>query len=349
MAGHNNHNFPDAPRLFADSNFEALRLAPRPTPTFFAPYSDRKLRQSANEVFMDYAISFSVSSEFALRCSIGSIMSVIIFFFLVGLGLGIVDYLAYGDAPFEIVLTLVLPNGFVWGFVTLLTLLYGYLLFRAVYQQPVIPPIRFNRQRREVAYVARRGEAPRIVSWEKIIANVSNEQMHTEHGVLNHIALKIGLQDEADGQIVWLAVPSASPQSAISEWEAIRVYMEEGPAALPAPLMAGMPDEGTVAFFHACRRNYRERHGYVRYLFGFLLIQFFSGWTLPNHIAHWVEQLPKTGFPKAVREWSKPLPREQWATPSAELLEESEAVRRSFRKGIDMFRYFSAKRPETPR
>jgi hypothetical protein len=171
----------------SDPEFELLRLAPRPTPTFVAPYSARRLRQSANEVFMDFAISFSVSAEFALRCSIGSVMSVMIFFFLVGLGLGIAGYVSYGDSPFKIILTLVLPNGFVWGVVTLLALMYGYFFSKAIYQQLITPPIRFNRQRREVAYVAKRGEMPRIVSWEKIIACVSNEPMQTEYGVQNYL------------------------------------------------------------------------------------------------------------------------------------------------------------------
>ena len=237
----------------------------------------------------------------------------------------------------EPVITIFSPNWFIYGYFSFLIGIYAYCFFQAIYQLILYPPIRFNRQRREVAYVAKRGEPPRIIPWEEVIACVSSGTVATDYGVQNRFALMIGLRDASDGQVVWLTVPSATLGLAVSEWEAIRVYMEEGPAALPVPFMAGMPDEGTVAFFHACRRDYRERHWYVRYLFGFLLIQFCSGWTLPCLISEWVERLPKASFPKTVRDWSKPLPRDQWQAPSAELLEESEAVRHSFRQGKTLF------------
>lgn len=50
----------------SDPEFELIRLAPRPTPTFVAPYSARRLRQSANEVFMDFAISFDPVEKYKL-------------------------------------------------------------------------------------------------------------------------------------------------------------------------------------------------------------------------------------------------------------------------------------------
>ncbi|RRV06362.1 hypothetical protein EGJ27_14960 [Pseudomonas sp. v388] len=233
--------------------------------------------------------------------------------------------------------------------VTVLGSYYTYSLLKAIYIISKLAPVRFNRQRREVAYMVKRGDTPRIVPWEDVIACVSTSTTITEYGTQNSFALKIGLHAGLEDRLLWLQVPSPTLESAVSEWEAIRVYMEEGPTALPVPFMAGMPEEGTVAYFHACRRNYRERHSYIRYVCGFLLIQFCSGWTLPNHIAEWVERLPRTGFPKAVREWSKPLPPEQWAKPSAELLEESKVVRRSFRKGVDLFQYFKERRTEPPR
>ena len=128
---------------------------------------------------------------------------------------------------------------------------------------------------------------------------------------------------------------------AVSEWEAIRVYMEEGPSALPQSI-SEEHEEGTVAFFYFCRRVYRENYSYPHYFFGFLMIQFFSGWTLPCHIAAWVERLPKTSFPKSVIEWSKPLPPAQWQKPSEELIEQSKAVRKSLRKGKSLFDHFQS-------
>lgn len=318
------------------TNTEIFYLAPRQIPTGATPFSARQLHQVANEVYLDFALGIP-SLEFAVRCYIGWLMGLIIFCGIIGVGTGIADYLIHGIPFLETAIPFVFSNWVLWIIVGFFGSCFAYLFLKTVYQLLLHPPIRFNRQRREVAYVAKRGEPPRIIPWEEVIACVSSGTVATDYGVQNRFALMIGLRDASDGQVVWLTVPSATLGLAVSEWEAIRVYMEEGPAALPLPFMAGMPDEGTVAFFHACRRDYRERHWYVRYLFGFLLIQFCSGWTLPCCISEWVERLPKASFPKTVRDWSKPLPRDQWQAPSAELLEESEAVRRSFREGKTLF------------
>ncbi|WP_122709877.1 hypothetical protein [Pseudomonas viridiflava] len=210
----------------------------------------------------------------------------------------------------------------------------------AVYPHSTIPPTRFNRQRREVAYVAKRGEPPRFIPWEDVIACVSSSMVATEYGTQQKFALMIGLRDASDGQVVWLTVPSYTLGMAVGEWEAIRAYMEEGPSALPLPMMGENMEEGTVEFFHMCRKGYRYDHWYIRYLFGFLLIQFCSGWTLPCRIAAWVERLPKKAFPKAVLDWSKPLPPEQWQSPSDELIEQSKAVRKTLRKGLTVLDHF---------
>ncbi|MBP0951933.1 hypothetical protein JTA33_15930 [Pseudomonas sp. 20GA0080] len=218
--------------------------------------------------------------------------------------------------------------------------MYLYCFAQAVYPHSTIPPTRFNRQRREVAYVAKRGEPPRFIPWEDVIACVSSSVVPTQYGTQQKFALMIGLRDASDGQVVWLTVPSYTLGMAVGEWEAIRAYMEEGPGALPQPMMGENMEEGTVEFFHMCRKGYRYDHWYIRYLFGFLLIQFCSGWTLPCRIAAWVERLPKKAFPKAVLDWSKPLPPEQWQHPSTELIEQSEAVRKTLRRGLTVFDHF---------
>lgn len=342
------NHLPRAGEFQENAGVELLFLAPQPIPTGVAPFSVYSLHRAANDVYLDYGIN-ALGFEFVARCYIGSLMLPIVLAAVIGLGTGIADYLLNGSSIFEIFSMFLFENWVLWGITAFFGAIFTYFFITAARQLNSQPPVRFNRQRREVFYVAKKGGLPRIVPWEEIIACVSCEQGETEQGIENHFALKIGLQDAHDGSLEWFTVPAENPQSAVSEWEAIRVYMEEGSAALPVPFTAGMPDLDTVAFFHACRRNYRERHWYIRYVLGFLLIQFCSGWTLPNHIAEWVERLPRTGFPKAVREWSKPLPPEQWAKPSAELLEESKVVRRSFRKGVDLFQYFKERRTEPRR
>ncbi|WP_241088134.1 hypothetical protein [Pseudomonas viridiflava] len=323
-----------------ESGTEVFYLAPRPVPTGVAAFSSRSLHRDANGVHLDFGLS-SATLEFAVRWYIGSLMSVVVIFQLIGLGLSIDDHFRFGKPLFELYLTLVLPNHFFWMFIGVLFLLYGYSFFPAIYRHSTIPPTRFNRQRREVAYVAKRGEPPRFIPWEDVIACVSSSMVATEYGTQQKFALMIGLRDASDGQVVWLTVPSYTLGMAVGEWEAIRAYMEEGPSALPLPMMGENMEEGTVEFFHMCRKGYRYDHWYIRYLFGFLLIQFCSGWTLPCRIAAWVERLPKKAFPKAVLDWSKPLPPEQWQHPSDELIEQSKAVRKTLRKGLTVFDHFS--------
>ena len=329
---------PRAGDLEEKSGTEVFYLAPQPVPTGMKGFSSRNLYKKSNETSLDFSIG-SATIEFAARSAIGSVMSMMLFFLLVGIGLGVSDNLRYGDPIFGITISLIIPNPYLWAFIIFLASMYSYYFLKAVYQIAVCPPVRFNRQRREVAYVAKRGQPPRFVPWEEVIAYVSTSKVVTQYGSHNSFSLMIGLRDSESGDVVWITVPTASLMLAFSEWEAIRSYMEEGLSALPPP-MSEAYEEGTVAYFQLCRQTYRENHWYVTYLFGFVLIQFCSGWTLPCHIAAWVERLPKTSFPKSVLDWSKPLPPEQWQKPSAELIEQSKAVRKSLRQGKSLFEHF---------
>jgi hypothetical protein len=222
-----------------------------------------------------------------------------------------------------------------------LATLYLCVFFFAIRQASNQPPIRFNRQRREVVYVPKKGMSPRYVPWEEVIASVSVSKLITQYAVIPEFKLMIGLRDK-NGDVLWVSVPSGSLNQAIAEWEAIRVYMEEGPEALPM----GQSDEfeaGSVAYFHMCRQGYRSHHSFLRYVWGFLIIQFFSGWTIPCYIAAWINNRPKAAFPKEVLEWSRPLPLEQHAMPSEALLQESAEIRKAFAKGKNLLDYFKVK------
>ncbi|ORC45965.1 hypothetical protein BZK31_28700, partial [Pseudomonas floridensis] len=70
--------------------------------------------------------------------------------------------------------------------------MYLYCFAQAVYPHSKIPPTRFNRQRREVAYVASRGEPPRFIPWEDVIACVSSSMVATPYGTQQNYALMIG-------------------------------------------------------------------------------------------------------------------------------------------------------------
>lgn len=202
-----------------------------------------------------------------------------------------------------------------------------------------VPPIRFNRQRREVCYVPAKG-GPVFIPWEEVIACVAVEQVITQYSATQQFSLRLGFHDTTNEQMHWVTHAHASLMFAVSEWEALRVYMEQGPAALP-PAPPLEHEEGTLEYFYFARDTYKEGHGFISYS-GWRLLQLFTGWTLPCYIGEWFERLPKAGFPQAVREWSKPLPPEQWAKPSAELLSQSREIEAAFATGLSSPEYFKS-------
>ncbi|CAI8721037.1 Cytochrome P450 [Pseudomonas donghuensis] len=320
------------------SGTQIVYLSPKPLPTGVEAYSYRHLHRDANEVYLDFGIGRG-NFEFMARCGIAAVMGVVSCVVMTAfLGAwvrrrlepfweGVYDFLA--SPP-------------IWGFIGLLALMYVVIFCLAVRQLSVQPPIRFNRQRREVAMVPKKGAAPQYVPWEEVIACVSAGQLVTEYAVMPEFKLMIGLRDAQSGNVLWLTVACGSLRGAIAEWEAIRAYMEEGPAALPEPPPEEF-EEGTVAFFHMARIGYRDNFPWLQYVFGFLFVQAFGGWTLPCHLSNWVNNRPRATFPKVVREWSRPLPVDQQAVPSEALVKESDEVRKAFRRGQTLLDYFKVK------
>lgn len=325
-----------------ENGTEVFYLSPRPVPTGMPAFSGQQLHQEANEVFLDVDAG-QASVEFAARAYIGSIMFLVIFFSLAGIGLGIDDHLRSGAPIFEIFVSLVIPNGYLWAFIGFIASLAAYNMCRIIRDIGARSPVRFNRQRREVALVFR-GEAPVYVPWEQVIACVSASRIVTQYAVMPSFALMLGLRNAGTGDVYWVTIPGGNLGLVVSEWEAIRVYMEEGPTALPVPVLSDEEfQEGTVAYFHMCRQVYRKEHCWPRYAFGFLIIQFCSGWTLPCHIAQWVNRRPKAVFPQEVLDWSQPLPAEQHAKPSEALLKESAEVHKAYARGQTMLDYYKVK------
>lgn len=337
---------PHAGDFERESGTEVFYLSPKPVPTGMPAFSGQNLHQQANEVFLDVGAG-QASVEFAARCYIGSVMFLVIFFVICTGGMASVS-IHLGDRPFWSDWGHYLLNPFMWGFIGCFVVFYCFCMFRIIRNIGSRSPVRFNRQRREVALVFR-GEAPVYVPWEEVIACVSVSQVITQYAVMPSFALLLGLRNAGTGDVYWVTIPAGNLGLAVSEWEAIRVYMEEGPAALPTPVLSDEEfQEGTVAYFHMCRGVYRQEHWWPRYAFGFLVIQFCSGWTLPCHIAQWVNHRPKAVFPQEVLDWSQPLPAERHAKPSEALLKESAEIRNAFAKGHNLLDYYKIKFTEEP-
>ncbi len=204
-----------------------------------------------------------------------------------------------------------------------------------------IRPTRFNRQRREVCFVPIGDRDPIIVPWESLSAWVIQAQGVTQYGVQRQYAMGVGFHHAPSGRDCTLEFPCTGLPLAISNWEAIRAYMEyevhslkeiQDPLELQGP--DDPPHEGLHTFRNArqrLHRRFREGEVGVFGVIGWYLYHVMTLWTLPNYMTEWdirsIKRKSRAALPRTMQEWSKSLPPEQWAKPSAELQRLSQQVK----------------------
>ena len=211
-------------------------------------------------------------------------------------------------------------------------------------------PTRFNRQRREVCFMPDGATQPLFVPWESLSAWVVQGQSATQYGITRHYGMGMGFVHE--GELVSVEFQCGALQLAIANWEAVRGYMEyelNDLHAIQDPLELQTPGDPSHEGLHTFRNARASLHRRIRekevgWIYGFFwyVYHVMTLWTLPNHLVEWeIKRIAKVGrkaMPEAMREWSEPLPPEQWAKPSAELLRLSAKVKalikRSPRKSI---------------
>ncbi|WP_256571168.1 DUF6708 domain-containing protein [Pseudomonas sp. NFACC02] len=211
-------------------------------------------------------------------------------------------------------------------------------------------PVRFNRQRREVCYVNDETQRVLIVPWENVVAWVANSQGVSSYGALRDYTFGMGLEDEEQDTVQFLLLAQPSDAHALGMWTAIRNYMEEGEwVDTPSPWikLLGLtlsedelkPYEGLHTFDIERRsarfmggldsgavgltRAERERFGYSKPnrwpLRLWYLRRILTFWKLPYIFAEWSHRKGRPEMPEQVKAWSRPIPPEQWAKPSAAL------------------------------
>ncbi|UDI95378.1 hypothetical protein I5961_13075 [Pseudomonas sp. IAC-BECa141] len=202
-----------------------------------------------------------------------------------------------------------------------------------------IIPTRFNRQRREVCFMPEGETEPVFVPWESLSAWIIEAQGATQYGIHRQYGMGIGFYHGET--LTSLEFQCAGLPLAISHWEAIRGYMEyeihdlksiQDLQDLQGP--DDPPHEGLHTFRNARARMHQQiRDGSRSRLSGFFwyLYHVMTLWTIPNRLVEWevrrFQRIGKQALPEAMRQWSEPLPKEQWAKPSEELLRLSEQVR----------------------
>jgi hypothetical protein len=319
-------------------------LAPLPLPTPMLPYGPHI--GELNDVYMDFGLGLPqiFSWQVIFGGPLNVLFIIIIFIPIFGGFLGVL----YGDDWSDIKAAIV--GIFLVSYrEALITFMVGLFIGLAVWhhnhkKRASIIPTRFNRQRREVCFMPAGETEPVFVPWESLSAWIIEAQGATQYGIHRQYGMGIGFyQGET---LTSLEFPCAGLPLAISHWEAIRGYMEyevndlksiQDLQDLQGP--DDPPHEGLHTFRNARARMHQQiREGTRTRLSGFFwyLYHVMTLWTIPNHLVEWevrrLERIGKQALPDVMREWSEPLPEDQWAKPSEELLRLSEQVRQIQRR-----------------
>lgn len=279
-------------------------LAPLPIPTG-QPASDLlNLIWRKNDVYLDIG-SFAMGGGF-ITLHAGTFMCLFIALWVALDG----DYMAsLGLLAFSGVLM-----GALWS------------LFIRDWKKPLRPPLRFNRQRREVCVTEEDGNFW-FVPWERVHAIAPSVTNLGTFGASKHGSLIIwlplkGQEHEAYTPHTQGWVMMVNPGGGISsmaQWECIRSFMEIGPKAVPEPsVIRNFGMSLWQSFAHDFRQATEKRGLLLALLWEGLGIIVFNGILLEHLIRKKLTHIPDLTPPEAI-EWSKPLPPEQWAKRSPEL------------------------------
>nr|WP_232905962.1 DUF6708 domain-containing protein [Pseudomonas syringae] len=265
-------------------------LAPLPLPTGQQPVDSLNIIWRKNEVYLDIGC-YSVGSAVMV------IWPMMIMFLSLAYGLNDIDLLWLG--------------GIITGIPTLM-LIHGLL-------RPTPPPVRFNRQRREVCVPRDNGEYW-IVPWESVTAAATQCSSISQAGRVTMGLLFIGFENpdaeaSEDNKHFSMGFNCGGGETAMALWECMRSYMEIGQEAVPESRVGAMPYEKTQIGSIVTSLRKGDVFDVLHGLF-FITI-------LGTYLAEKLQNLklsppPDLEHPDIV-EWSKSLPPEQWATPSAEL------------------------------
>lgn len=253
MSDPRRNRLPRAGDFIAEEYTESLYLSPKPLPTGSAACNGRKMHREVNDVFLDFDHD-NGGMEYFIRLTFGAAALMPLVCLVLGVVMGVHDYVEYGSSIFKYLIALFWQNYPMLGLVVFYMIFLGVPLCNGAYKTSLRSPLRFNRQRREVAFVPRKGRPPIIVPWEEVIACVKADIVANQQGFELKFSLMIGMRDGRSEEAVWVPLSIDNPSLAIGEWETLRVFMEVGPEAVPTAFLSDEEfQEGTVAYFHMPR------------------------------------------------------------------------------------------------
>lgn len=317
-------------------------VSPKPLPTGAVRYYYGDNVSFVNNCFLEFGgIN---SSEFAWQAMLALPVWFVVFLSVVlpalvsGLA-SIIGGFEFGHDTFLSLIRITIPIAIV---VSVIFSIYSYsLISKGISRKAKSIPVRFNRQRREVCFVPEVGAEPIFTPWEDLVAWVMDAQGITEYGVHKVSGYGFIFVDPKTGKDYSLEYESMSTLLALGSWEAVRSYMEYGLASdISASETTQNHDDGfrrgvqDVDFFYrrkqAVLKRYNNGEIGLFWLIGWYLYRLASFWTLPNKMVEWelseIERLKVDNIPRSMKDWSKSIPKEKWATPSDGLVYQSDRV-----------------------
>ena len=278
-------------RIFSRDDY----LAPLPVPTGRKPCDVLNTIWRKNEVFIDIG-NYSIGS------AVMTIWPAVMLFLVLSYALNDLGILILGA------FIMVLPICFI---------ILG--LFREI-----PPPVRFNRQRREVCIPREEGKYW-IVPWETVTAAATQHSSTSQAGKNTMGLLIVGFENpdplaKEGNKHFYLAFNCGGGTTAMALWECMRSYMEIGPDAVEDQTARFDRSKGIWATYLDDLIKGAKLRGWPVtilwegfcgiFIFNTLLIDVLERWKLnpPPDLTH-----------PDIIEWSKPLPPEQWAKRSPEL------------------------------
>ncbi|MEX0336523.1 hypothetical protein [Vibrio tubiashii] len=325
---------------------EALFFSPKPLPSVrVSPHSLGESNQilKINDTYMDVGQA-NHGKAFQVQLIIFCVMFgalVVAFIFLAG---AYATHDRYGGFV-EALLAGVREDGLVIGSIMLMPLFLGwYTIINTSVKKARQKPIRFNRQRREVCYFEEGSKTPTIVPWEETVSWMSLYKGYTGSAIVSNVTFGIALPDSS-GKDYWMFKrPVGIMEEGQRSWEIIRCYMEEEPEYW-ATKAQNEDRKSFDASRNKLRKKFRESHrplfalsmsdptaSYFN-MFGYYAFNILCFWKLPYVVSEWDSRISMANFPPEVNEWSKPLPREEWAKPSEELRKQKDAAIKHYNSG----------------
>ncbi|TFH93409.1 DUF6708 domain-containing protein [Vibrio ouci] len=325
---------------------EALFFSPKPLPS--ASVIPNGLGESnqileINETYMDVG-----------QANQGKAFQVQLIMFCIMLGVMVVTFIFFAGAFaanerfggfLKALLAGVRDDGLIIGSILLIPLFLGwYTIIQTSLKKSRQKPIRFNRQRREVCYFDECNKKPTIIPWEETVSWVSMHKGFTGSAIVSNVTFGMAFPDST-GKDYWMFKrPVGIMEEGQRSWEIIRCYMEEEPEywAQKAkdenrqsfdesrlqikqkfkngskPIFAMSMSDPTASYFN---------------MFGYYMFNILCLWKLPYLVSEWDSKISMAKFPKEVDEWSKAIPKEEWAKPSEELRKQKAAAEAHYAAG----------------